>query len=250
MTKRTYRTFIHHEAVLRICCDAFDVVTEEIVRQRRILEDYIHQHPAFGASFEPVELLSDAPEVAQRMALTASITAVALRPAHRSRISVASVYGSTWRPLPCSLVMVGVSISPTMRVPSKAAMAPVCPGSMPKLSVTMCPVSGGAHLQNSRLQRFQSAGRPRVRRGAVSLSGKAAVPPRAQTGKLVAISAAEALGRLGDRRGLRLAAEYLVSDRPLNRRAARAVGVIVGQDFRPNSEGLTAARAYLKKHGS
>lgn len=66
--------------------------------------------------------------------------------------------------------------------------------------------------------------------------------------ELVAISAAEALGRLGDRRGLRLAAEYLVSDRPLNRRAARAVGVIVGQDFRPNSEGLTAARAYLKQH--
>ncbi len=71
MTKRTYRTFTHHEAVLRICCGAFDAVTEEVVRQRRILEDYIRRHPAFGTSFEPVELLPDAPEVAQRMARAA-----------------------------------------------------------------------------------------------------------------------------------------------------------------------------------
>jgi len=71
MTKRTYRTFTHHEAVLRICCDAFEAVTEEIVRQRRVLEDYILRHAAFGASFEPVELLPDAPEVAQRMARAA-----------------------------------------------------------------------------------------------------------------------------------------------------------------------------------
>lgn len=71
MTQRVYRTFIHHEAVLRICCEAFDAVAEEIVRQRRILEDYIRRHPAFGTSFEPVELLPDAPEVAQRMARAA-----------------------------------------------------------------------------------------------------------------------------------------------------------------------------------
>jgi ApbE superfamily uncharacterized protein (UPF0280 family) len=71
MTKRIYRTFTHHEAVLRICCEAFDAATEEIVRQRRVLEDYIRRHPAFGTSFEPVELLPDAPEVAQRMARAA-----------------------------------------------------------------------------------------------------------------------------------------------------------------------------------
>lgn len=68
--------------------------------------------------------------------------------------------------------------------------------------------------------------------------------------ELVALAAAEALGRLGDQRGLRLAAEYVVSDRPLNRRAARAVGVIVGQDFRPNSEGLAAARRHVKHMAS
>jgi ApbE superfamily uncharacterized protein (UPF0280 family) len=76
MAKRIYRTFTHHEAVLRICCEAFDAVSGEIVRQRQILEDYIRRHPAFGTSFEPVELLPDAPEVAQRMARAAWLVGV------------------------------------------------------------------------------------------------------------------------------------------------------------------------------
>jgi len=74
--KRTYRTFTHKEAVLRICCDKFDVITSEIVRQRRILEDYIARHPRFQTSFEPVELLCDAPEIAQRMARAARLVGV------------------------------------------------------------------------------------------------------------------------------------------------------------------------------
>ncbi|MCP4610735.1 MAG: UPF0280 family protein [Planctomycetes bacterium] len=74
--KRTYRTFTHKEAVFRICCNRFDVVTAEIVHQRRILEDYIDCHPAFLESFEPIELLSDAPEVAQRMARAAFLVGV------------------------------------------------------------------------------------------------------------------------------------------------------------------------------
>lgn len=68
MAKRRYRTFTHREAVFRICCETFDAVTCEIVRQRWLLEDYIRGHPAFGSSFEPVELLPDAPEIARRMA--------------------------------------------------------------------------------------------------------------------------------------------------------------------------------------
>lgn len=76
MTKRTYQTFTFREAVFRICCEAFDAVTCEIVRQRRILEDYIARHPAFGVSFEPVELLPDAPEVARRMAKAAGSVGV------------------------------------------------------------------------------------------------------------------------------------------------------------------------------
>jgi ApbE superfamily uncharacterized protein (UPF0280 family) len=69
--KRTYRTFTHHEAVLRICCDRFDVVAAEIVRQRRILEEYIAGHPSFQSALAPIDLRADAPEVARRMAWAA-----------------------------------------------------------------------------------------------------------------------------------------------------------------------------------
>jgi len=74
--KRTYRTFAHREAVFRICCSRFDAVTTEIIRQRRILEDYIDRHPDFLHSFEPVELYTDAPEVAQRMVRAARLVGV------------------------------------------------------------------------------------------------------------------------------------------------------------------------------
>lgn len=69
--ERTYRTFTHREAVFRICCEAFETVTGQIVRQRRILEGYIARHPEFRMSLEPLELPGDAPEVAQRMARAA-----------------------------------------------------------------------------------------------------------------------------------------------------------------------------------
>ncbi len=74
--KRTYRTFIHREAVLSICCDRFDAVTAEIVRQRQILQDYIKNHPDFRNSFEPVEPRGDAPEIAQRMARAGRLVGV------------------------------------------------------------------------------------------------------------------------------------------------------------------------------
>ena len=74
--KRTYRTFTHQEAVLRICCSRFDAVTAEIVRQRQILEDYIVRHPEFGDSFEPLDLRADAPQVARRMARAAKFVGV------------------------------------------------------------------------------------------------------------------------------------------------------------------------------
>jgi ApbE superfamily uncharacterized protein (UPF0280 family) len=74
--KRTYRTFTYREAVFRICCEKFDVVTAEIVRQRRILEEYISRHPDFRQSLEPLELLAGAPEVAQSMAWAAKLVGV------------------------------------------------------------------------------------------------------------------------------------------------------------------------------
>jgi ApbE superfamily uncharacterized protein (UPF0280 family) len=75
-TKRTYRTFNYREAVFRICCEKFDAVTAEIVRQRRILEDYITRHPDFRQSLEPLELLAGAPEVAHSMARAARLVGV------------------------------------------------------------------------------------------------------------------------------------------------------------------------------
>ena len=75
-TKRTYRTFTYREAVFRICCEKFDAVTAEIIRQRRILEEYINRHPDFRQSIEPLELLADAPDVAQSMAHAARLMGV------------------------------------------------------------------------------------------------------------------------------------------------------------------------------
>ncbi len=74
--KRTYRTFIFKEAVFRICIDKFDVVTKEILLQRQILESYIERHPAFRHSLKPIELLTDPPLAAQRMARAARLVGV------------------------------------------------------------------------------------------------------------------------------------------------------------------------------
>ena len=74
--KRIYRTFIHKEAVFRICCETFEAVTAEIIQQRKILEDYIKRHPDFQNSFEPLELKSNAPDVARRMARAARLAGV------------------------------------------------------------------------------------------------------------------------------------------------------------------------------
>jgi uncharacterized protein len=74
--KRVYRTFIHKEAVLRICCDPLEAVMQEIIRQRAILEDYIRRHPQFQHSLQPVAVFSDAPEVARRMASAAGMVGV------------------------------------------------------------------------------------------------------------------------------------------------------------------------------
>lgn len=71
--KRVYKTFVHKEAVFRICCDEFETVVSEIKRQRKILEEYIARHGEFKTSLTPIELKSDAPEVAERMAKAAEL---------------------------------------------------------------------------------------------------------------------------------------------------------------------------------
>lgn len=74
--KRVYRPFVHKEAVFRICCDKFDVITTEIIKQRQVLEQYLQKHPEFHHALEPVALLSGAPEVAQRLAHAAQLVGV------------------------------------------------------------------------------------------------------------------------------------------------------------------------------
>ena len=64
----------------------------------------------------------------------------------------------------------------------------------------------------------------------------------------VSLRAAVALGRIGDGSGLRVVARVLQEEGPLGRRAARALGLIVGQPFRANAAGVTAARNYVKTH--
>lgn len=68
---RIYRTFTYREAVLRISCSRFDIVTSEIVRQRHILEDYIRWQPEFLKSLVPIAVHADAPEIARHMAWAA-----------------------------------------------------------------------------------------------------------------------------------------------------------------------------------
>jgi ApbE superfamily uncharacterized protein (UPF0280 family) len=73
---RSYRFFTHKDGAFRICCGAFEAVTNEIVRQRALLEQYIDGHHAFGSSFKPVVLHDNAPEVAKRMAAAARVVGV------------------------------------------------------------------------------------------------------------------------------------------------------------------------------
>lgn len=76
MTTRRYQTYVHREATFRICCERFEVVAEEIVRQRAVLDAYVRAHAEFLTSLAPVPLRAGAPDVAQRMARAASLVGV------------------------------------------------------------------------------------------------------------------------------------------------------------------------------
>lgn len=71
---RVYRTFSWKDTNLRIASEAFDLVTEAVVAERRKLEQYIARHPEFGTALAPVVLFDEAPEVARRMAAAADHT--------------------------------------------------------------------------------------------------------------------------------------------------------------------------------
>ena len=57
-------------------CDRFEAVTDEIVRLRDVLEEYIARHGEFASSLKPVEPLDDAPEIVRRMAQAAGTVGV------------------------------------------------------------------------------------------------------------------------------------------------------------------------------
>jgi uncharacterized protein len=70
------RVFRHRGATFRLVTGRYGLVTAEIRRQRRLLEEYLQRHPLFGTSFEPVEALPGAPECARRMAAAAAAVGV------------------------------------------------------------------------------------------------------------------------------------------------------------------------------
>lgn len=82
------------------------------------------------------------------------------------------------------------------------------------------------------------------------LGAESAITPLAELldhrNEELALRAAEALGRIGDRSGLRLAVRLLRSDHEFTSLAARALGTIVKQRFRPGRPGVAEARRFLK----
>ncbi len=74
--KRIYQTFTYREAVFRICCERYDVVTHAIVEQRHLLEAYIQRHPEFQQALVPIALQPEAPGVAHAMARAAQAIGV------------------------------------------------------------------------------------------------------------------------------------------------------------------------------
>ena len=73
---REFRRFSWKDTNLRIASDCFEVITEAIVQERRLLEAYISRHPEFSTAMAPVPLQPDAPLSAERMAAAASITSL------------------------------------------------------------------------------------------------------------------------------------------------------------------------------
>jgi len=66
------------ETRLRVACDKplRSESLEELIRLYDQLVDYINKHPLFKASYEPVDVGKDAPDIARRMAEAASIAGV------------------------------------------------------------------------------------------------------------------------------------------------------------------------------
>lgn len=73
---REYTSFSYKGANFRIRSDKTDLIIREIKKQRRILSDYIERHPVFLTALTPVTLLSNAPEIAEKMHQASLLTGV------------------------------------------------------------------------------------------------------------------------------------------------------------------------------
>ena len=62
----------------------------------------------------------------------------------------------------------------------------------------------------------------------------------------IRLHAASVLGKSGDLSGMPIVLRCLFGDSSHTRRAALAYGTIIGQAFRPNADGIAAARRYYK----
>ncbi len=65
---RELKTFEYNDACYRISASGYGAATAEIVRQRRLLEEYCRQYESFRRSLEPLDVLPPGePEIASRM---------------------------------------------------------------------------------------------------------------------------------------------------------------------------------------
>ncbi len=73
---RNYQKYSYKQANFRICSTRIDLIIREIKIQRRLLENYIDRHPAFGSALCPLDLLTGAPDIAVRMHSASVLTGV------------------------------------------------------------------------------------------------------------------------------------------------------------------------------
>ncbi|WP_163340753.1 UPF0280 family protein [Desulfopila sp. IMCC35008] len=65
---RSFRTFSWKDTHLKVYSNEFQLITASIVHERKKIEKYIKQHPAFASALKPINLLPEAPPVVQKMA--------------------------------------------------------------------------------------------------------------------------------------------------------------------------------------
>ena len=75
---RSFKTFFHKNARYEICCkqDKYQLVIEEIIKQRQIIENYIRIHKEFQHSFVPIELKTKTESIIQRMQKASELTGI------------------------------------------------------------------------------------------------------------------------------------------------------------------------------